>query len=120
MQTNTLERKVSVNSSPNAGGKFVTIQLPALTPEQSAILLGLGIDPSSVPRFLKERALSPQDEALARSVGVDPYEPQIGPSSVSAPMEHQLKFDAWIAAGGYLNDDFMRFFGIAPEDDTLH
>ena len=73
-----------------------------------------------MPRFLKERALSPQDEALARSVGIDPYAPQIGPSSVSAPMGHQLKFDAWIAAGGYENEEFKRFFGLAHDDESLH
>ncbi len=80
----------------------------------------LGINPSSVPRILKIHALSWQEEALARSVGVDPYEPVTGPSSASAPSDEQSKFDAWIAAGGYVNDEFMRFFGITPIDETSH
>lgn len=66
------------------------------------------------------RALSQQEEELASSIGIDPYEPAIGPSSVSAPSDEQSKFDAWIAAGGYEDDEFKAFFGLYPDDETLH
>lgn len=98
-----------MNTSPNAGLKALTTPLPELTPEQSRRLSALGIEPSSVPREIV--TLVPDD---GFDYGEIPLPPQI--TDALGPEEDQQKLDAWIAAGGWQDDGFMRFFGLEPDE----
>lgn len=67
----------------------------------------LGIDPNSVPREIV--TLVPDD---GFDYGEIPLPPQI--TDALGPEEDQPKLDAWIAAGGWQDEGFMRFFGLKP------
>lgn len=110
-----MPEKTSKSTSQSAGPRFVTVQLPALTQQQSERLSALGIEPSSVPRELVLETFSHEEEQAMRLMGINnipepPLPPQVESASGSAAL--QPKLDAWCAAGGYENDGFRAFFGL--------